>query len=910
MTFRSEIRISVKPCASRRTAILALLILVVFAPPAHAVVPSAIGPLQALYTVLPYLVGLLSAAAVAVFKPRTYGALLRYAKAHKLLTLLVLAGLGCGCWGFTLLGGAAAVQEQTGAPWTAFRSGPLRHGAVAGAKGPLANPRILWNYTPAATGRVASIDSSPAVVGNRVYVGMSAQSPFRKSGALCCLDAASGALVWKYTGEGELDPGLQPVFSSPAIGGKFAAGGGEGKYLVCGEGYHDERNSRIICLDLEPVKASGGTQPPKLHWARQTTSHLESSPCIFEGKVYTGAGDDGIWCVELETGRLLWHLEGGPFCFAKKGPQADALAKLVGKTIAACGTAERQPPAETVGRDDPTYVVLDIKEFAEVGAQGDVPANLREAAARKDHPLRLAVGKVALADKVPEGVEGASQVKIEAAEYFPDCESSPVATRVPTRPGDSALGEPRLFLGNGMEGQAVVCVNAETGQLLWRTPTPYPAFGDPTVFDGKVLMGLSNGTFDKSAPNPAGAVLCLAAADGKELWQVKTADGILGAVPVSNGVAYACSRDGNLYVIDAAAGKLLKTYSVGAAMVCSPALTDNAVYVATDQGKVFCVKRPDHSFLWSANLSPGQPIISSPAIAGNKLFVGSYARGLFCLAEPFGGTTDRKAKVWSGPGGDAAHSGCADDRGPPAIKGDRAQRVQIEDAGVLAAAKSSCQVPSNGEAPRSKEFGELSGPPCEAYNLVVLATRPPHPNLISNLICLDDATHAMLWCTILPAAPLGPATICGDKVFVGARSKEGGLIFCRSLTDGGKVWDSETSEAPASYIAAAGGYLAFATAGGKLLVLKIENGEETQAIPVGGGVQAPAMAQNVVIVAATDRAGAFDAATGSWLWNFEEQERMGRVLAPPVILNEAVWLSTEKLGLIAIGQREKGRVGE
>ncbi|MGD0088947.1 MAG: PQQ-binding-like beta-propeller repeat protein, partial [Planctomycetota bacterium] len=840
-------------------------------------------------------------------------------------------------WGVTLLAGASVLAEQVGAPWTAFRSGPSRQGAVPGAKGPLDSPRTLWNYTPAAAGRIASIDSSPAVVGNRAYFGMSAQSPFRKSGAILCLDTDTGAEVWKYTGEG-LEPGLQPVFSSPAVGGKFTAGGGEGKYLVCGEGYHDERGSRIFCLDLEPVTASGGKEKPKLHWARQTTSHAECSPCIFEGKAYAGSGDDGMWCMELETGRLLWHLEGEPFCFAKKGTQAEALAKLAGKTVAACGTAERLPPAEAIGREDPSYLVLEVKEFVEINAphpalspegrgwgEGDVPANLREAAARKDQPLRLIVGKVALADAVPAGVEGASPVKIEAAANFLGCDSSPVVVRVPTKPGDAASGAPRLFFGNGRRGQAVVCVNAETGQLIWRTPTPYPAFSDPTVCDDKVLIGLSNGTFDKSASNPAGAVWCLSALDGEKKWEVKTSDGIIGAVPVSKGVAYACCRDGYLYIIDVAAGKLLKIYSAGATMVCSPAVTDDAVYMATDQGKIFCVKRPEHSFLWSVNLTPGQAILSSPAIAEKKLFVGSYARGLFCLAETPGGATAKKAKLWFGLGGDAARSGCADDRGPPSVKGDKARCVH--DANTSGDTSQLGRLfPTYDSTRGGRNYGELAGMPCLAHDLIFIAVKAPQPRLLcldegtdealfrrpdrfiapleKCLIFLDEGKDATLWSADLPAAPLGPATVCGDKVFVGAAGKDGGLIFCRRLTDGSKVWDSETSEAPASYIAASAGYLAFATANGKVLVLKAETGEETQAIPVGPGVQAPAIAQNTVIVAATDRAGAFDAMTGSWLWNFDEQEKMGRVLAPPVISQEAVWLKTEKLGIIGIGQRE------
>ncbi|MCY3023635.1 MAG: PQQ-binding-like beta-propeller repeat protein, partial [Planctomycetota bacterium] len=816
------------------------------------------------------------------------------------------------------------------------------------------NGQVLWNYTPPATGRVQAIDSSPAVVGDRVYFGVSAQSPFRKSGALYCVDTAKGALAWKYTGDGELNPGLQPVFSSPAIGGEFKTAapgeGREGRYLVTGEGYHDERNCRFICLDLEPVRTSRGQQPPRLHWARPTTSHVESSPCIFEGKAYVGAGDDGVWCVDLETGQLKWRLEGAPFYLVKLGEQARTLPKFNGKTIVARGTVERWPREPGV---EPTFLVLDIKEFAELADPARIPPEWA-GGAEKGQDSRTVVGKVAYVDSIPAGVEGASGVKIEIAEYYPDAESSPIGVRIPKDPANPSGGsDPRLFFGCGIGGQAVVCVNADTGQLLWRTKTAHPAFGEPAVVDGKVLIGLSNGTFVKSDPNPAGAVLCLSAADGKELWQVKTGDGILGAVPVKNGVAYACSRDGNLYVIDAVAGKLLKTYSTGATMVCSPAVTDHAVYMTTAQGKVFCIKRPDHAFAWSVNLTPGQPIYSSPAVAGNKLFVGSGSRGLFCVSEAPGGKSARKSRLWSGPGGDAARSGCADDRGPPAITGDKAQRLLDASPegpetakaliGVRLAARPDLwqivgkplnavpfELVAHGEqalfAPLTpgtlaciaradltkivwqRDVGGLCGAPCVAHNLILLAVVAPPPNLL----CLDDATGTTLWEAALPAAPVGPPTVLGDKVFIGAAGKDAGKgqVFCRRLTDGSKVWDAEASEAPASYIAASGERLAFATAGGRLLILKAENGEEENSVPVGSGAQAPAFAQNTLILAAENRVGAFDASTGNWLWSFDGQDRIGRALAPPILLGEVVWLNTEKLGLIAIGQREKKGAGE
>ena len=980
------------PKPDTRALGLAVLALILFAPPAHAVVPSALGPLQALIAILPHLLVLLGAAAVAVLKPSTYRALGRYAWAHKLLTLVLLGIAGSGIWGGSLLFGAAPVKEQVGAPWLAFRGGPERHGVVPGAKGPLDNPCVLRPYVPSAMGRLAAVDSSPAIVGNRVYFGVSAQSPFGKSGAIVCLDADTRAEVWKFPQPGDLDPRLQPVFSSPAIGGEFTLAGEKrsDKYLVVGEGYHDERNCRLICLDLEPV-AAGMWQSPKVHWTRSTTSHIESSPCILEGKAYVGAGDDGVWCVELDTGELKWHLEGVPFYRARAGAQADALARLAGKTIVARGPVERIWPDPSV---DISVLLMDVKDFVEGDDVSRLPSS------EKGSETRTITGKLAVDEARKPTVEGASRVTIEIAEFCADAEASPLAVRL--SPTDA-----RLFFGGGFGSPSVVCVNAETGKLIWRHPTALPVFSDPTVVDGKVLVGLSNGTFVKSDPKPAGAVLCLSAGDGTELWQVKTGDGVLGAVPVRNGFAYACARDGNLYVIDLAApGKAPKTFPAGGVMVCSPAVTDDAVYMATDQGKAFCFRRQgrEHSFAWSLSLAPGQAILSSPAIAAGKLFVGSFSRGVFCVVETPGGQSARKAKPWTGPGGNAARSGCADDRGPPVIADNKARRlfdvssvagvvqgplaasgdsvyVPLADSVARVSARSNLQVWNtklNGPSPgfvadgirlyaaaggkltcRScdktlspgrellweqdaqvlpgslalspagllamlspgilhcldsadgatlwkKNVSELSGAPCVAHNLIVLAVKSPQPRLL----CLDDATGTTLWETPLPAEPITPPTVWGDKVFVGAKAKDAGQVFCHKLTDGSKLWDVETSEVPFRYMAASDDYLAFVSASGKVLVLKQENGDETQTLLVEQGLQPPAFVQNVLIIAGDNRVGALDAATGSWLWNFDEQEKIGRVLAPPVILHETVWLSTEKLGLIAIGGRPQQEGGK
>src|ERR1051325_8415691 len=138
---------------------------------AEAVIPSAFGPIQALIVILPQLLLALAGLMLAIFKPRTYKMLGAYLWSHKAFTVVLLGAIGFLIWGPSFSSGKVA-EEQVGAAWSAFRGGPGRTGAVAGAKGPQAPPRVLWKIAGDPIGGTsAEVDSSPAVVGNRVYFG-------------------------------------------------------------------------------------------------------------------------------------------------------------------------------------------------------------------------------------------------------------------------------------------------------------------------------------------------------------------------------------------------------------------------------------------------------------------------------------------------------------------------------------------------------------------------------------------------------------------------------------------------------------------------------------------------------------------------------------------------------------------
>src|SRR5690349_11339584 len=94
----------------RGAAAAVLLALLLPSADAHAVIPSAFGPIQALIVILPQLLLALAAGLVAIFKPRTYKLLGAYLWSHKPFTACLVAGIGFLIWGPSLSSGKVAEE--------------------------------------------------------------------------------------------------------------------------------------------------------------------------------------------------------------------------------------------------------------------------------------------------------------------------------------------------------------------------------------------------------------------------------------------------------------------------------------------------------------------------------------------------------------------------------------------------------------------------------------------------------------------------------------------------------------------------------------------------------------------------------------------------------------------------------
>jgi len=170
---------------------------------------------------------------------------------------------------------------------------------------------VLWNYETNAN----YMDSSPAVVDGKVYVGAGSND-----GHVYCLDASTGSEIWKYkTGD--------KIYSSPAyFNGKIYIGSYD-KNMYCldattgskiwsftmegscflsspayfnGKIYIGSYDKNMYCLDA--------TTGSKI-WSYTTGGKVDSSPAIADGKVFFGSYDQNVYCLDAITGSKIWSFK-------------------------------------------------------------------------------------------------------------------------------------------------------------------------------------------------------------------------------------------------------------------------------------------------------------------------------------------------------------------------------------------------------------------------------------------------------------------------------------------------------------------------------------------------------------------------------------------------------------------------
>ncbi len=225
-----------------------------------------------------------------LFKPRFWKELILLFWSQK-TSLALLALLALGAYGavktvrvFRKSSLPDGLKDRDAYDWE-HRGGLKRTGTLDDSTGP-ATGEIVWT-----AGQDYQFFSSPALAGNSVINLGNRWDESR----FFCWDQSTGKLNWSARLRG-----FRQTLSSPVVFGNL---------LVCGEGIHSTTDARVVCLSLLP------SEEGKLLWSWKTSGHVECTPVIVQGKVYFNAGDDGVYCLQLdpeipESERLLWHVPG------------------------------------------------------------------------------------------------------------------------------------------------------------------------------------------------------------------------------------------------------------------------------------------------------------------------------------------------------------------------------------------------------------------------------------------------------------------------------------------------------------------------------------------------------------------------------------------------------------------------
>jgi outer membrane protein assembly factor BamB len=856
-----------------------------------AVVPVLIGPLQILVAVLPPLLGALGAMLLAIFKPAAIRVALRVMWRNKLLTagvVVVIVGAVClVSWTSTWLAPRASAAVG-GGDWPAFRGGPERRGADPGSADPVSGGTV-WTFTKDKT-----FFCSPAAAGGRIFATSADKAVFHDRGAIYCLDADSGAVVWKYSPDD-----FRATFSSPAV-----AGG----YVVSGEGLHFVRDGRITCLEA----ATG-----KPLWQFRTASHVESSPSIYDGKAYVGAGDDGLYCIALQPGadgkpRVLWHLDG------KKYPDCEA------------------PP-----------LAHDGKVFFCLGEEGCgiccVDAQTGREIWRVTTPYPVFAGPTLAGGKLFAGmgngnyVDNAQQVAQKRIEEM-------------RRKGASAaeMAKARQRLAPAGE---VWTLDPATGRVLSKVSVKETVLGAPAAADGRLYFGSRDGLFYCLEP------------DGKTLRKWNARDPIISGPAVGSDHVYFVTEKGRLYGLDRRTFRPVWEADVGEGGSCisSPIVANGHVYVGSAGKGLLCVGRavaasrpiwagrlggPGRSgwadssappsqaaMLWQyprspAAANPAAVLVPDvpPAFLEGSLYVGIRREGQAGLARlALGrGPRDGPSEQWFYPARSAPH-------GSPVVggevayfvdgrPGDKGRSLHAVD---IATGQAKWKKPLADDAPGGLLLTQDRLFVCDAPNRITMidvscgAAGPTWSSAVpgivgapataaglvlvgsakSGVVALDVATGNAKWLSSVPEPITAAPVATEDFVVVGA----GGKVCVLSVVDGKVLWSAHCGSSAGAFVCDED-RMACTTDTGEVVVWDWMGKEILRR--KGGLPGMPPMLCGAEVLYAT--AGAIERvelASGRQS-RLAEAACLNEAAAPAILANSRLYLVTKSSGLVCLGSKE------
>jgi outer membrane protein assembly factor BamB len=342
--------------------------------------------------------------------------------------------------------------------------------------------------------------------------------------------------------------------------------------------------------DLAHTGESSSTVPDtnQTLWTFFAGGAIVSSPTVADGIVYVGSSNNITYALNASTSALVWKYTTGNSIILSSAAVADGIVYI--------------------GSEDGDVYALNA-------STGTLVWNRKVGSLVWSSPT-VANGIV----YVGSGLGGNSGV---------DALNASTGTLVWSySTGDEVVSSPAvdngvLFVGS-VNGD-VYALNATDGTYIWSYQTGSYVVASAAVTDGVVYVETDgNGNVNLNSTTYA-----LSASTGTLLWSFPS--GCSCSPAVANGIVYAGGSDEKLYALNASTGACVWKYTTGEPS--SPAIAGGLVLVGDgNYGKVYALDALTGALVWSYQTDGA--VLSSPAVSDGAVFIGSNDGNIYAFGQP------------------------------------------------------------------------------------------------------------------------------------------------------------------------------------------------------------------------------------------------------------------------------------